>query len=151
MQLCNSTFPSVSEWVCEFVSELRRNVPKNALFYKNIIRNDKLRKLTRLLLSQMVPKELFLILPYKILWSSAIGNILILYLRIFFQNFFFFKFFFFKCPKWPRSQLWDVSYVLVFFSCDMQLCNSTFPSVCEWVCESVTQKCIKKLLFFIRT
>ena len=46
MQLCNSTFPSVSEFVSEFVSELRRNVPNNALFYKNIIRNDKLRKLT---------------------------------------------------------------------------------------------------------
>ena len=39
-----------------------------------------------LLLSQMVPKELFFILPYKILWSSAIGNILILYLRRFFQK-----------------------------------------------------------------
>ena len=36
----------------------------------------------------MVPKELFF-LPYKILWSSTIGNILILYHRIFFQIFFF--------------------------------------------------------------
>ena len=52
-------------------------------FYKNIIRNNKLWKLTSEdffkfffytllpLLSQMVPKELFF-LPYKILWSSTI-------------------------------------------------------------------------------
>ena len=50
MQLCNSTFPSVRPsvrlWVCESVSLLRRNSQKTALFYKNIIRNAKLRKLT---------------------------------------------------------------------------------------------------------
>ena len=81
----------------------------------------------------MVPKELFFFLNYKILWSSAIANILILYLRFFFiffqkfffskfffskfffSKFFFFNFFFFKCPKWTRSQLSDVSYVLVYF------------------------------------
>ena len=39
---------------------------------------------------------------------------MILYLRIVFQ-FFFFKIFFFKCPKWTRSQLSDVTYVLVYW------------------------------------
>ena len=57
MQLCNSTFPSVSlwvsGWVCEFVSlwvslwvcyaEMSQ---KTDFCYKNIIRNAKLRKLT---------------------------------------------------------------------------------------------------------
>ena len=115
MQLCKPTFPFVSLWVslrvCEFVSlwvclfvSYAEMSPKNAFFYKNIIRNDELRKLTfedffftLLLLSQMIPKELF-VLPYKILWSSTIGNILILYLRIFFQNFFF-QFFFSNVPN----------------------------------------------------
>ena len=63
----------MSLWVC--YAEMSQ---KTALFYKNIIRNAKL----------------------KILWSSTIGNILILYLRIFFQfffNFFFSKFFFIIC------------------------------------------------------
>ena len=41
-----------------------------------------------LLLSQMVPKELYF-LPYKILWSSTIENILNLHLRFFFRFFFF--------------------------------------------------------------
>ena len=42
----------------------------------------------------------------KIFWIFTIVNISTL--REFFFNFFF------KCPKWTRSQLWDVSYVLVF-------------------------------------
>ena len=32
-----------------------------------------------------------------------------------FFSIFFSKCFFFKCPKWTRSQLWDVSYILVFY------------------------------------
>ena len=52
MQLYNSYFPSVcewvslwvSEWVCEFVTQ--KCPIQKCFFYKNIIRNDKLRKLT---------------------------------------------------------------------------------------------------------
>ena len=72
---------------------------KNALFYKNIIRNDKLRKLTS-------------------------------------EDFF----------KKTKKLFFSI------FSCDMQLCNSTFPSVVSLfvslrVCEFVTQKCPKNLFF----
>ena len=50
-QFLAATCSSVDTFsVCEFVSlwvcDLRRNVHKKCFFYKNIIRNDKLRKLT---------------------------------------------------------------------------------------------------------
>ena len=92
----------------EFVSLLRRNVPKNALFYKNIIRNDKLRKLTyedffKIFFFNFVffyssSSSSFSNGPQRtIFFTSTIGNILILYLRIFFQ--FFFSIFFFQMSQ----------------------------------------------------
>ena len=116
MQLWNSTFPSVSEWVC--YAEMSQKT--FAFFYKNIIRNAKLRKLKiQIFLFFLLffffflkwsPKNFFLFyliryyeaLPLEIFWFSTLE--------------FFFKIFFFKCPKWTRSQLCDVSYVLVLFS-----------------------------------
>ena len=67
----------------------------------------------------------------------------------FFQSFFFFQFFFSK--KFLKKKFWqknlpprysifsgDHGLLVVFvFSCDMQLCNSYFPSVRLWVCEWV--------------
>ena len=107
--------PSVCEFVSEWVSYAEMS-QKTALFYKNIIRNAKLRKLTSVdffkkksiffllfffFFLKWTPKNYFF-LPYKILWSSTIGNILILYLRICFQFFFkknFFQFFFSNVPN----------------------------------------------------
>ena len=91
--------PWVCEWVCEFVSEwvcYAEMSQKTALFYKNIIRNAKLRKLTSedffkkkiIIISNFFyffllfffflkwsPKFLFYFTLYKILWRSVGQNI----------------------------------------------------------------------------
>ena len=116
---------------------------KTALFYKYMIRNAKLRKLTSVdFFKKKKKKKVFdfwffsqyhtcthtphnnnnnnnnnnntttmtqqhnFFLPYKILWGSTIGNILILYLGIFFQFFFCFQFFFSNVPNEHVAALW---------------------------------------------
>ena len=159
MQLCKPTFPSVCLSVFVCYAEMYQ---KNALFYKNIIRNDKLRKLTfedffnflaatcisvshtfrpsvcesvcyadmshknALFYKNIIRKDKLRKLTFEDFFNLffTLFYIMKLYLRKYFDS----LPFFFKCPKWTRSQLWDVSYVLVFLVARLKI-----GDLCFWV------------------